>query len=50
MPIGTLRFAGTMEAAGIEPASAVASVRASTSFSRDFVSPAGRLAGGLPSG
>jgi hypothetical protein len=39
-----------MEAAGIEPASAVAPVRASTSFSCDWISPVGRLAGGLPPG
>ena len=39
---------GKMEAAGIEPASAAAPVRASTSFSRDSLSPGGRLAGGLP--
>ncbi len=44
------RFARKMEAAGIEPASAAAPVRASTSFSCDLPSPGGWLAGGLPTG
>jgi hypothetical protein len=43
-------FAGEVEAAGIEPASAAAPARASTSLSCDSGSPAGRLAGGLPTG
>jgi hypothetical protein len=37
-----------MEAAGIEPASAIAPVRASTSLGCRLVSPAGRLATDLP--
>src|SRR4029453_9538094 len=37
------RFAGKVEAAGIEPASADAPERASTSLSCDFVSPAARF-------
>jgi hypothetical protein len=41
-------LASVMEAAGIEPASADAPVKASTSFSHDCVSPGGRLVGGLP--
>ena len=36
-------FAGRVEAAGIEPASADAPERASTSLSCDSISPAGRL-------
>ena len=43
-PIGNPRFAGMMEAAGIEPASAIAPIRASTSLGCRCVSPAGRLA------
>ena len=39
-----------VEAAGIEPASAVAPGRASTGIACAFASPAGRLAGGLPTG
>ena len=39
-----------MEAAGIEPASAVAPVRASTSLACALLSPGGRFAGDLPPG
>jgi hypothetical protein len=39
-----------VEAAGIEPASADAPERASTSLSCALISPAGRFAGDLPTG
>ena len=39
-----------MEAAGIEPASAIAPVRASTSLACALLSPGGRFAGDLPTG
>ena len=45
-----MRLPADMEAAGIEPASADAPVRASTSLGCPLISPAGRCAADLPSG
>jgi hypothetical protein len=49
-PSKKLRFAGAMEAAGIEPASADAPDRTSTSVVCALDSPGGRFADDLPTG